>query len=165
MSPRAAWRLESLGFRKVYDYVAGKVDWLAGGLPVEGKLAAFPRAVNAVRKDVPTCRLTDRVGDVADRLRESGHRVCVVTNERGIMFGRLLARALNADPETAVEEVMEPGPTAIRPDDPLEGLVERMRKAGVRSILVTTPEGRLVGIVYREDAERFLAERAKRDDQ
>jgi CBS domain-containing protein len=60
---------------------------------------------------------------------------------------------------------MEPGPTAIRPDDPLEGLVERMRKAGVRSILVTTPEGRLVGIVYREDAERFLAERAKRDDQ
>ena len=32
MSPRAAWRLESLGFSHVYDYVAGKIDWLAAGL-------------------------------------------------------------------------------------------------------------------------------------
>ena len=36
MSPRAAWRLESLGFTKVYDYVPGKTDWLAAGLPREG---------------------------------------------------------------------------------------------------------------------------------
>ncbi len=29
MSPRAAARLETLGFTKVYDYVGGKTDWLA----------------------------------------------------------------------------------------------------------------------------------------
>ncbi len=39
MSPRAAWRLESLGFTRVYDYVAGKVDWFAAGFPREGRLA------------------------------------------------------------------------------------------------------------------------------
>ena len=33
MSPRAAWRLESLGFRNVHDYPAGKSDWMAAGLP------------------------------------------------------------------------------------------------------------------------------------
>ena len=32
MSPRAALRLERFGF-EVYDYAAGKVDWLAAGLP------------------------------------------------------------------------------------------------------------------------------------
>jgi len=32
MSPRAASRLESLGFRDVYDYAAGKADWFAAGL-------------------------------------------------------------------------------------------------------------------------------------
>jgi hypothetical protein len=36
MSPRAACRLETLGFPEVYDYVAGKADWLAHGLDVEG---------------------------------------------------------------------------------------------------------------------------------
>jgi hypothetical protein len=29
MSPRAASRLESLGFTQVNDYVAGKADWVA----------------------------------------------------------------------------------------------------------------------------------------
>jgi hypothetical protein len=33
MSPRAAWRLEGLGFERVYDYVPGESDWFASGLP------------------------------------------------------------------------------------------------------------------------------------
>src|SRR5439155_1444970 len=36
MSPRAAWRLETLGFMAVYEYAAGKADWGAYGLPLEG---------------------------------------------------------------------------------------------------------------------------------
>ena len=36
MSPRAAWRLESIGFEQVYDYVTGKADWGSFGLPLEG---------------------------------------------------------------------------------------------------------------------------------
>ena len=42
MSPRAAWRLDSLGFQQVYDYVAGEADWFASGLPREGRDAAIP---------------------------------------------------------------------------------------------------------------------------
>ena len=44
MSPRAACRLETLGFSEVYDYVAGKADWLARGLPREGEKAGERRA-------------------------------------------------------------------------------------------------------------------------
>ena len=31
-------RLEGLGFERVYDYVPGKADWFASGLPREGRL-------------------------------------------------------------------------------------------------------------------------------
>ena len=41
MSPRAAWRLEGLGFERVYDYVPGKADWFASGLPKEGRLVGL----------------------------------------------------------------------------------------------------------------------------
>jgi len=34
-SPTAARRMESLGYDRVYDYAAGKLDWRQAGLPVE----------------------------------------------------------------------------------------------------------------------------------
>ena len=44
------------------------------------------------------------------------------------------------------------------PHKPLEPLVKRMRKRGVRRVLVTTPEGKLIGILREEDAERLLTD-------
>ncbi len=160
MSPRAAWRLESLGFTQVFDYVAGKADWLASGLPIEGKLANYCRAGSVVRTDVPTCRLTDLVADAREHVEASDYKECVVTNDEGVVLGRLAERDLLTDPEGLVEQVMESGPTTTRPDDPLEAITERLRGRGVDNILVTTPDGRLVGILYLEDAERALAEEA-----
>ena len=54
MSPRAAWQLESFGFEQVYDYVAGKNDWISNGLPVEGDypdefLERYPETRGIVR--------------------------------------------------------------------------------------------------------------------
>ena len=43
MSARAAWRLETLGFTQVYRYTAGKMDWFANALPIEGKKKDAPR--------------------------------------------------------------------------------------------------------------------------
>jgi len=34
-SPRAAERMEALGYDRVYDYAAGKRDWRQAGLPIE----------------------------------------------------------------------------------------------------------------------------------
>lgn len=156
MSPRAAWRLESLGFTKVSDYVAGKADWLASGLPVEGQLANLPRAGDVARKDVPTCNLTDRLGDVRDRTRDADQNVCVVVNDHRVVLGRLRGDALRGDPGATVESVMESGPTTTRTDDPLEAITERLQHRRVSSILVTTSDGRLVGVLYRKDAEKGL---------
>jgi CBS domain-containing protein len=155
MSPRAAWRLEGLGFEKVYDYMPGKADWFANGLPSEGKLASVPTIGDAARKDVPTCGLKDGVGDAWDRVRKAGWDRCVVVNEDRVVLGLLREEELSSDPKSIVEAVMRDGPTTFRPHEPVGKLAERMRKRGVSSILVTTSDGRLVGLLYRQDAERI----------
>jgi hypothetical protein len=57
MSPRAAWRLDELGYGEVYDYVAGKADWLAADLSTEGS-GVHPRRVAPPggRVGAPTAR-------------------------------------------------------------------------------------------------------------
>ena len=156
MSPRAAWRLESLGFTQVFDYVAGKADWFASGLPREGKQANVPRAGDAARRDVPTCQVTDRLGDVQAGGQATGGTMCIVLNDHGVVLGRLRNEARDADPTAIVEMVMEAGPTTIRPDTFLESITKRMQKRKVESIVVSTSDGRLVGVLHRKDAEHYL---------
>ena len=159
MSPRAACRLESLGFTEVYDYVTGLADWTANGLPIEGRLATTLRTGDVVRRNVPTCRIGDRLADMMRGVKEAEQNVCIVASEDGVVLGRLRGEALAADPDATVESVMESGPTTIRPDVPLEEFTEHMRARRVGSIVVTTSTGHLIGVLYRKDAEERLRKR------
>lgn len=105
---------------------------------------------------MPTCRLTDRIGDVQKRVQAAGWTLCIVVSDSGVVLGRLRQKTLAADPESIVETVMESGPSTIRPDVLLESIMERMRKRNVDNTVVTTSDGRLVGILYRGDAEQYL---------
>ena len=155
MSPRAAWRLESLGFTRVYDYVPGKTDWLAAGLPREGDAASIPLAGDVV-EEVLTCYLHDRLADVQSRTARDRADRCVVVGDDGSVMGLLRPDRVDADDGVTVEQVMRPGPTTVRASEPLADLADRMKQAGVRTILVTTPEGRLIGLLHRDEAERVL---------
>jgi CBS domain-containing protein len=159
MSARAAWRLVSLGFAPVYRYTAGKEDWIAHALPTEGAEADSPRAGDVADHDAPTCVLDDLVGDVRDRVRTAGWESCIVVNDQGVVLGRVRGKTLDGDPEQTVESAMEPGPTTVRPSEPLPALIERMQKRKVSSIVVTTSEGVFMGVLRREAGERWLAER------
>jgi predicted transcriptional regulator len=156
MSSRAAWRLETLGFSEVYHYAAGKLDWFAFGLPMAGEFAEIPKAGDVVRRDVPTCELADRLGEVYQRCQAIGSQVCLVVNEQNVVLGRLRREAWNADPHTPVEKVMENGPTTFRPDNFLEPLTRRMREKKVGSAIITNADGILIGILCRRDAEERL---------
>ncbi len=166
MSPRAACRLESLGFTQVYDYTTGLADWTANGLPAEGKLVGVTRegvvcrdalrVRDAVRSDVTTCRLQDTIGSVTERLESAGQRQCVVTSEEGVVLGRLRGQALEGDPDASVEAVMESGPSTIRPDVSLAEFTKHMSAKHVRSALVTASTGHLIGVLYQKDAEEKL---------
>jgi CBS domain-containing protein len=158
MSARAASRLESLGFTRVFRYTPGKDSWLAMGLPTEGPEAATPRAGDVADRDAPTCALHDRLGVVRDRLRAAGKTSCIAVNEQRVVLGRVRGEALDGDAEQTVEAVMEVGPTTVRPSEPLEALIGRMQKRRVESIVVSTADGVLVGVLHRGDGERRLAE-------
>ena len=154
MSPRAAWRLESIGFEQVYDYVAGKADWGSFGLPLEGTKGA--RAGEHVRADVPTCRLEERLREVRHQVSATGWDTCIVVNASGVVLGRLGRKALASEEDAAVEAVMTAGPSTVRPSITLTAIVERMQSQKLTSALVTRSDGRLVGVLRRSDAEAAL---------
>jgi CBS domain-containing protein len=158
MSARAASRLESLGFTRVYRYTPGKDGWLAMGLPTEGPNAATPRAGDVADRDAPICALHDRLGDVRDRLQVVGENSCIVVNDQRVVLGRVRGESLDGDAEQTVEAVMEAGPTTVRPSEPLDALIERMQKRKAKSIVVSTAGGVLVGELRREEGERRLSE-------
>ncbi len=156
MSPRAASRLETLGFEQVYDYVAGKADWGSAGLPLEGQEPSETRAGAHVRADVPTCLPGDRLHDVCEQLDESGWETCLVLDERGVVLGRIGRRAIRGRADVTAEEAMTPGPSTIRPSARLGAVVERMQRQNLSNLPVTTSDGRLVGLLSRREAEEGL---------
>lgn len=138
MSPRAAWRLERLGF-VVYDYALGKVDWLAAGMPTVRANESEQRAIDVADRSPATCVPEHPVATIDSPL--------LVVNAEGIVLGRVGAGS--HPPDAVAESVMEPGPATVRAHEPLVPLLERMEKRNVSEIIVTNPEGRLLGVVHR----------------
>ena len=151
MSPRAACRLERLGFTDVYDYVPGKVDWLAHNLPTEGTLADVTTAGTRLRTDAVTTRPDELVTTIHARVRASRYGFALVLADDGALLGRLRRSALEDSPSAHAEDVMESGPVTIRPHEPLDEVAARLRKHNLTSQLVTDPEGHYLGLVHRDD--------------
>jgi CBS domain-containing protein len=152
MSPRAACRLEALGFEHVYDYVAGKAEWLAYGLPREGEKSGVLYAGEAVDGNPPTCRLETQLDTVAALLDGSRYGFCVVLSDSRIVLGRVRKSAINGtDSSASAEAIMEPGPSTVRCNLPATELAERLAKRSLENAIVTTPNGCLVGIFSRRD--------------
>ena len=150
MSPRAAWRLESLGFARVYDYTAGKADWGSYGLPLEGTADSSTRVSSIATTEPPTCRLDESVAEVAARLQE-GWDICAVINDRHVVLGLLERTALRSERQTTVERSMTVAPSTIRPSARINAIRERMRDQNLTRIIVSRSDGTLVGILRRED--------------
>jgi CBS domain-containing protein len=150
MSPRAAWRLERLGFTDVHDYAAGKVDWMAAGLPTVRADTTQRRALDIAHRDPLTCSPDTQLAVAAHHAAQARQRSVVVLNDAGIVLGRLGPHELDGPVHVLVEAVMQPGPTTVRAHEALDPLLDRMAKEHVREMIVTTPEGRLLGLIHRD---------------
>lgn len=153
MSARAAWRLESLGFTRVYRYTPGKADWLANGLPGEGTKAQTRTVGDVARRGVPTFGLDDKVQDVREGVARAGWPMGVVVNHQNVVLGLVRLDDLAGDPEARVQSVMREGPTTYRLDPPAEETARHLKERQVESVLITTSDGVLVGVFFRADAE------------
>ena len=117
----------------------------------EGTEADTPRVKDAVRDDAVTCRLDDRVGEVMPRVEESPYGFALATSADGVLLGRLRRSRCEGKYDALVEEVMEEGPSTVRPDTAAPELAERLAKRDLKTAVVSTPEGRLLGVVLRSE--------------
>ena len=91
------------------------------------------------------------------RVREEGWDTCFVVTDDRVVLGRLGRHALASDDDRTVEDAMSEGPSTVRPSIGIDALIKRMDGRDLATFPVTTPDGRLVGIVLRAEAEKALA--------
>jgi len=149
-----------MGFGEVYDYVAGKVDWFGAGLPSEGEAAELTRIGALVDAEVPTCAMDDRIGDVRGRLGPDD--VCLVVNHDRVVLGLVQGEDLDVETEgdgeaddRPVGEVMQEGPSTLRPNVPAAMLAGQLEDGTFSWLVVTDPEGILIGILRGSDLESW----------
>jgi Mg/Co/Ni transporter MgtE len=107
---------------------------------------------------VPTCRVDELIRDVCERVGAAGWDACIVVNEERVVFGLLRRAELATEADGPVEEVMRPGPSTFRPHVPIEEMARFMQRHDLESSPITTSDGRLVGLLRREDAMRAAHE-------
>jgi CBS domain-containing protein len=150
MSPRAAWRLEAAGFGPVYDYAAGKTDWLAADLPFEGTASL---AGMLTRRGVATASERTPAAEAVRLLEAQGFGPVLVLNQAGVVMGAAYPHNLESAPENAeVGTVMRFGISTVRPSEDTAALAHRMNHAQVTRVVVTRPDGTLVGLFFAADA-------------
>ena len=160
LSPRAAHRLESLGFDDVHDYTAGKLDWVAAGEPVEGEEAGSARLRDLGGEDVPRCSLDDRA---VDALRGAGDwDVAVVVDDADVVLGMLRVADVAVDDPRSVAEVAHEAPSTWRPHLSVHEMAGALREHPVSRVVVTHADGRLHGVVSPDDV--FTAAKAAHEE-
>jgi CBS domain-containing protein len=124
---------------------------MGAGLPAEGTNTQRPRLVDVVRRDVPVCSLGERLGDVRERVIAAGWDACVVVSQERVVLGLLRGNELQADPHLLVDQVMRPGPSTYRPFVSVADMRRTMIDRNLQSSPVTTSDGKLVGLVRKQD--------------
>ena len=131
----------------MYDYVDGKVDWMAYGLPVEGDDGPF---LGDQLVEVPTCDATHTVADARQALDGPGADAVVVLSGDGLVVGEVDGEALAAQADDVpLLDVMSPVPSTVRPSV----TVASVARAGGGDPLVTSSDGRLLGRAAVEAAD------------
>jgi rhodanese-related sulfurtransferase len=145
LSARGAALLEAYDFAQVYDYTGSKTEWLGFGHPAEGTVPAAIRAGAIADPDVVCVGPDTPVGALDHRAD-----LVVVVDDQRVVLGTIRPASLGPVDRTAID-VLQPGPATVRPSITAVELASSMDEAGQDHVLVTLLDGRLVGLIRRED--------------
>jgi CBS domain-containing protein len=109
------------------------------------------RAGAAAHPDVPTVGPAATVADVAAVIGD--WELVAVVNHQRVVLGAVRPEALAADGALGVETVLQADPATVRPSILIRELAKSMDADGQERILVTTPGGRLIGLVRRAELD------------
>ena len=133
----------------MYDYAAGKTDWLAADLPFEGtaQLAGM-----FTRRGVATAGEHTPAAEALRLLDAQGFGPLLVLNPAGVVMGSVHRDALKSAPADAdAGSLMRFGVSTVRPSEDAEALAHRMGHAEVTRVVVTRSDGTLVGLFFAAD--------------
>jgi predicted transcriptional regulator len=133
----------------VYDYAAGKMDWLAADLPFDGtaQLAGM-----FTRRGVATTGERTTAAEALRLLEAQGFGPVIVLNQAGVVMGAAYREALAAaSGEAEVGTVMRLGVSTVRPSEDAAELAHRMGHAEVTRVVVTRSDGTLIGLFFAAD--------------
>jgi Mg/Co/Ni transporter MgtE len=126
------------------------LDWLAYGLSIERPDDVAKTVIDHLDRNIPTVLVTDSIGEIRSRPKNSGKPVLLpVVNDQNVLLGLIDKPFEDVDPTTPVGEVMDPGPTTMRPYTPIESAVERLAGQNLGAAPVTSSDGKLMGLFRR----------------
>jgi CBS domain-containing protein len=102
------------------------------------------RIGSIVDRDVATCDMDTPADDLRGRL--DGSDVAVVL-DNGVVLGVVRSEDLDGRSGEQASELMREAPSTLRANLTVDELDERLRKTGVEDAVVTTPQGRFIGLV------------------
>jgi CBS domain-containing protein len=132
--------------------MAGKMDWMGYGLPVEGA-SDMALIKDRLVREWPVCRLTDTTSDAKQRAHAHSAGFCLVLNDDGIVLGVVGGEDWEMPESMPVEEIMDPGPTTLRPSVSVDNATEFLEKHNLDAIPVTSSDGKLMGVFRRQELE------------
>jgi CBS domain-containing protein len=107
-----------------------------------------------MRDDMVRAAPNDRVGALRRAIAHSPYPFALVTGRDGMLLGRVRASELDGAVDRPVGELMEPGPSTVRPHRSAGELARNLAERDLHWAIVTNPEGRLLGVVSRRDLEQ-----------
>lgn len=105
--------------------MAGKIDWIAMGMPTEGMLTET--TIQQFVREVPTCELGENLVDVKARM--------------------------SGDWNGSIEDLMNPALPTLRPSVLIAEALAYFEQSHLTFALVTRSTGELIGAVRKKDLE------------
>jgi predicted transcriptional regulator len=81
----------------------------------------------------------------------------VVVNGERVVLGRLFRKELESGADATVEALMRPGPSTYRPNVDVLEMSHHMTERKLETALVTRSDGRLLGLVRRQEVNDAAA--------
>jgi Mg/Co/Ni transporter MgtE len=100
--------------------------------------------------------MEEPVGEVRERAQSAGWELTVVVNEERVVLGLLGADAWEKDPSLVAEMAMREGPVTFRPSMTPEETAHWMQHHDAHEVLVTSSDGRLIGVLDIHEARKAV---------
>ncbi len=107
-----------------------------------------------MRDDMVRAAPEHRAPAVREAIARSPYPFALVTGRDGMLLGRVRASELDGAADRPIAEFMELGPSTVRPHRAAGQLAKSLADRGLHWAIVTTPEGRLLGVASRRDLEQ-----------